>query len=107
MTPENRSRSSELRVPTVLNQDSQGFPNGLVHYSGGKQFGFDDEVLKYLGQQRATWQNKLVDIRNKVIQHTRIPAEAVSVVYRSSTAKVYFDNCWQVAEWFRHCVTIR
>jgi hypothetical protein len=66
----------------------------------GKQFGFDDEVLKYLGQQRAAWQNKLVNIRNKVIQHARIPAEAVPVVYRSSTAKVYFDNCWRMAEWF-------
>jgi hypothetical protein len=28
------SRSSQLRVPTVLKQDSQGFPNGSVHYSG-------------------------------------------------------------------------
>src|SRR5580704_4222576 len=28
------SRSSQLRVPTVLKQDSQGFPNGPVHYSG-------------------------------------------------------------------------
>src|SRR5258708_2794125 len=28
------SRGSQLRVPTVLKQDSQGFPNGPVHYSG-------------------------------------------------------------------------
>src|SRR6202034_4046856 len=28
------SQSSQLRVLTVIKQDSQGFPNGPVHYSG-------------------------------------------------------------------------
>lgn len=64
-----------------------------------KQHGFDDEVLHYIAQ-RSTWQTELANIRNKVIQHARIPAEAVPVIYKSSTAKVYFDNCWQMAEWF-------
>jgi hypothetical protein len=66
----------------------------------GQRYGFDDEVLRHIGEQRRSWQNKLADIRNKVVEHARIPADEVSSIYKSSTAKAYFDNCWQMAEWF-------
>jgi hypothetical protein len=70
----------------------------------GKKFcelhGIDKEVLTFLGEQRTAWQNNLADIRNKVVQHAQIPADAVPMVYKASNAKAYFDNCWQTAEWF-------
>jgi hypothetical protein len=38
-------------VPTVLNQDSLGFPNGLVHYSGAivsKRLGLEASLYQIL-----------------------------------------------------------
>jgi hypothetical protein len=63
------------------------------------QHDISEEVIVYLNEQRNSWHNKLVKIRNKVVQHAQIPAETVPVIYQPSTAQAYFDNCWQMAEW--------
>ncbi len=65
----------------------------------GEKHGIGKEVLASLGERRISWQNKLAKIRNKVVQHAQIPADTVPVIYMPHTARVYFDNCWQTAEW--------
>jgi hypothetical protein len=65
-----------------------------------QQHGIGNDVIAHIKLHRDTWQNKLVNIRNKVVIHAQIPAEEVPVIYKPSTAQAYFDNCWQMAEWF-------
>lgn len=66
----------------------------------GEQYALTPEVIAQLGKERTQWQNKLANIRNKVVQHAQIPADSVPVIYQPANAKAYFDNCWQTVEWF-------
>lgn len=65
-----------------------------------QQYDIGNDVIAHIKLHRDTWQNKLAKIRNKVVIHARIPAEEVPAIYKPSTAQAYFDNCWQMAEWF-------
>jgi hypothetical protein len=59
----------------------------------------DQRFLKHIKLQQDTSQNKLSDIRNRVVEHVQVPADAAHVIYQPSMAKEYFDLCWQTSEW--------
>jgi hypothetical protein len=92
------AREMGYRINFLFSESEEKFASQSKQF--GEQHSIGPDVIAQLGKDRIEWQNRLADIRNKVVQHAQIPADSVPAIYEPANANAYFDNCWQAAEWF-------
>lgn len=103
-------KSYKDRMPRILEtigvnigflfQKEEQFNNGAEAFKQ-KYPAIGDEFIRMVKADRDTWQNTVSKVRNDFIEHKKDDersAKPMDYYFNPETAKLVFDNCWQVIE---------